>query len=53
MRTTMYVVDAVLLDYQKAFDTVPGQRLIHKLKIYITGVGLLHGEMFQDFLTNR
>ncbi|XP_065645851.1 uncharacterized protein LOC136076304 [Hydra vulgaris] len=44
-------VDVVLLDFAKAFDTVPHQRLISKLKAYgISGLAL---NWFQAFLSNR
>jgi len=46
-----YGVDAIFLDYQKAFDTVPHQRLINKLKGY--GIGGLLLKWIHDFLTNR
>ena len=44
-------VDAIFLDYQKAFDTVHHQRLISKLKGY--GIGGILLKWIQDFLTNR
>ena len=46
-----YSVDVIYLDSQKAFDTVPHQRLIHKLSSF--GI---HGKMLQwikDFLKDR
>ena len=44
-------VDAIFLDYQKAFDTVPHQRLLSKLKGYgISGILL---EWIRNFLMNR
>jgi hypothetical protein len=46
-----YGLDAIFLDYQKAFDTVPHQRLLHKLKAY--GVGGVLLKWLEDFLTNR
>ena len=44
-------VDAVYLDLQKAFDTVPHARLISKLKCYGIGGSLL--SWISDFLTQR
>ena len=45
------VVDAIYLDFEKAFDTVPHQRLIGKLKAYgITG-GVL--KWITDYLSER
>ena len=45
------VVDAIYLDFEKAFDTVPHQRLIGKLKAYgITG-GVL--KWITDYLSKR
>ena len=44
-------VDVVYLDFQKAFDKVPHQRLLHKIKVH--GVT---GNVFawiEDWLTNR
>ena len=44
-------VDILYLDFQKAFDTVPHKRLIHKLKAYgITGKTL---DIITDFLSSR
>ena len=44
-------VDILYLDFQKAFDTVPHHRLLHKLKIYgISGSTLA---VISDFLTDR
>jgi len=44
-------VDTIYLDFAKAFDTVPHQRLLLKLKGYgITGKLL---DWFEEFLTNR
>jgi len=43
--------DGILLDFSKAFDKVPHQRLLEKLSYY--GVrGNLHS-WIKDFLTNR
>jgi len=44
-------VDTIYLDFSKAFDSVPHQRLLQKLKAY--GIrGSIH-EWLQDFLTGR
>ena len=46
-----YVVDSIYLDFAKAFDSVPHQRLVNKVKSYgITG-NLL--EWIESFLSNR
>ena len=46
-----YSLDAIYLDYSKAFDTVPHRRLISKLNGYgVKGKVLL---WIQDFLTDR
>ena len=44
-------IDVILLDFSKAFDTVPHQRLLHKLKSY----GIRHHTLnwINAFLTNR
>ena len=44
-------VDAIYLDFSKAFDTVPHNRLIHKLKAYGIEGNLLN--WVKDFLSNR
>ena len=44
-------VDAVLLDFSKAFDKVPHQRLLHKLEYY--GVGHNTLNWIRSFLTGR
>ena len=44
-------VDAIYLDYRKAFDTVPHRRLISKLKGYGIGGSVLH--WIGDFLSGR
>nr|XP_006825930.1 PREDICTED: RNA-directed DNA polymerase from mobile element jockey-like [Saccoglossus kowalevskii] len=44
-------VDVIYFDFQKAFDTVPHKRLIHKLKAYGFGGSLLR--WIEDFLSNR
>ena len=44
-------VDVVYLDFQKAFDKVPHQRLLHKIKMHS-----VTGNVFawiEDWLTNR
>ena len=44
-------VDAVYLDFSKAFDSVPHQRLIHKLNSYGVQGNVL--KWVSDFLSNR
>ena len=44
-------IDAIYLDFRKAFDTVPHQRLINKLSAYGVNGCLL--EWIQSFLSNR
>ena len=44
-------VDAIYLDFSKAFDTVPHKRLIHKLKMYGIQGNVLN--WITDFLSNR
>ena len=44
-------VDVVYLDYRKAFDTVPHQRLLTKLKGFGLGIGLM--KSIGSFLSNR
>ena len=46
-----YGVDVVYLDYRKAFDTVPHQRLLTKLKGLGLGVGLM--KWTGSFLSHR
>jgi len=46
-----YGVDVVYLNYRKAFDTVPHQRLLTKLKGLGLGVGLM--KSIGSFLSNR
>ena len=43
--------NSIYLDFQKAFDTVPHKRLIHKLKGYGISGNLLH--WIEDFLHDR
>ena len=43
--------DVVVLDFSKAFDVVPHQRLLHKLDHY--GIGGTTLNWIQNFLTNR
>ena len=43
--------DAILLDFQKAFDKVPHQRLLYKLAYY--GISPQAHNWIQSFLTNR
>ena len=45
------VVDAIYFDFAKAFDTVPHQRMLKKLKCYGIRGQLLH--WIEAFLTNR
>jgi len=44
-------IDAVYMDFMKAFDKVPHQRLIQKLKNY--GFNMQTTRWVQDFLSNR
>ena len=44
-------VDVAILDFSKAFDTVPHQRLLQKLEIY--GVDGILNTWIRNFLTNR
>ena len=44
-------IDVVYLDFSKAFDSVPHQRLIHKLEAY--GISGPIRAWIQDFLTER
>jgi hypothetical protein len=44
-------IDTIYLDFQKAFDTVPHKRLMHKLKGYGISGNLLH--LIEDFLHDR
>jgi hypothetical protein len=44
-------VDAVYLDYQKAFDTVPHRRLFHKLQAYGVSGSVL--QWISSFLSSR
>ena len=44
-------VDLLYLDFQKAFDTVPHQRLLYKLKSYGISGNVL--KVISDFLTGR
>ena len=45
------VVDSVYLDFQKAFDTAPHQRLIKKLKAY--GISGSVYEWIDEYLSGR
>ena len=44
-------VDLILLDFSKAFDKVPHQRLLHKIKHY--GIRGKTHQWLMDFLDNR
>ena len=44
-------VDVIYLDFQKAFDKVPHQRLILKLKSHGTGNGIIN--RIEQWLTDR
>ena len=44
-------MDVIYLDFSKTFDSVPHQRLIHKLKAYGIGEKLLR--WIASFLTDR
>ena len=44
-------IDAIYMDYQKAFDSVPHRRLIAKVKAHGISGNVL--DWVQDFLTNR
>ena len=46
-----YGIDVLYLDYRKAFDSVPIQRLIEKLKAYVISGNLL--QWIESFLTLR
>ena len=51
LRTGRDQVDVILLDFAKAFDKVPHQRLLHKLNFYGVRDENLH--WMESFLTNR
>ena len=51
LRTGRDQVDVILLDFAKAFDKVPHQRLLHKLNFY--GVRNENLHWVESFLTNR
>ena len=44
-------VDIIYLDFQKAFDKVPHQRLLHKLKAQGIGDGII--DWIEKWLTDR
>ena len=44
-------MDVVYLDFQKAFDKVPHQRLLHKLKAH--GIGNVVINWIEEWLTHR
>lgn len=44
-------IDMVILDFSKAFDTVPHKKLLHKMMLY--GVDGKINDWLTDFLTNR
>ena len=46
-----YGIDVIYLDYKKAFDTVPHQRLLQKLQLFGFGGDLLR--WIESFLTGR
>ena len=45
------IINKILLDYQKAFDTVPHNRLLKKLEAY--GIGMELIEWIRDYLSGR
>ena len=46
-----YKIDTIYFDYMKAFDTVPHERLLHKLKGYGMSKEII--EWIRDFITGR
>ena len=44
-------IDMIILDFSKAFDTVPHRKLLHKMRLY--GVNGNINSRLCDFLTNR
>ena len=48
---TGFQIDMIILDFSKAFDTVPHGKLLHKMKLY--GVDCNINSWLSDFLTNR
>ena len=44
-------VDIIYLDFQKAFDKVPHQRLLLKLKAHVIGDGII--DWIEQWLTDR
>ena len=44
-------IDTIFLDFQKAFDSVPHERLLSKLKAY--GILGKYHSWIRDFLSNR
>ena len=46
-------IDIIYLDFQKAFDKVPHQRLIPKLKSHGIGISIPVINWIEQWLTNR
>ena len=46
-------IDIIYLDFQKAFDKVPHQRLIPKLKSHGVGIGIPVINWIEQWLTDR